>query len=246
MLTLALASLIACAPKSEVDALNAKVEELTKKVETLEKGGGARGAAAGSAAPAADPAREESATKLLTEAQEARKAMDFATAKTKLEELQKSWADTRAGKAASRIAAEVNVVGKDAPALDVEKWFTKKQAKYDTAKVNVLVFWEVWCPHCKREVPKLPELQEKWKGKGVQVMAFTKITKSATEESVQDFIKEHKLEGIPMGKEKDASLSNALAVTGIPAAAVVKDGKVVWRGHPAQLDDAAIQKLIEG
>jgi hypothetical protein len=35
-------------------------------------------------------------------------------------------------------------------------------------------------------------------------------------------------------------------VTGIPAAAVVKGGKVIWRGHPAQLTDDVLGKLTEG
>jgi hypothetical protein len=41
-------------------------------------------------------------------------------------------------------------------------------------------------------------------------------------------------------------MSNAYAVTGIPAAAVVKGGKVVWRGHPAQLTDEVLTKLAAG
>jgi hypothetical protein len=49
-----------------------------------------------------------------------------------------------------------------------------------------------------------------------------------------------------MAKEKDASMSTGFNVTGIPAAALVKEGKVIWRGHPGRLDDATIDKLIGG
>ncbi len=239
------AVLAGCAPKTDVDDLKAKVTALEEKVATMEKSGvkAAPGAANAAAAPGVDPAQEEAATKLLTEAQEARKSGDFATAKAKIAELTEKYASTRAGKAAVRIGAEINVVGTDAKPLVVEKWFTKKKASYDDAKTTVMVFWEVWCPHCKREVPKLPELAGKWKGKGVQVVALTKITKSATEESVMEFIKENKLEGLPMGKEQGSEMSDAFAVTGIPAAAVVQGGKVVWRGHPAQLTDDVLGKL---
>jgi len=237
------AVLAGCAPKTDVDDLKAKVTALEEKVASMEKGGvkAAPGAAAG--APAADPAQDEAATKLLTEAQEARKAGDFATAKAKIAELTSKYADTRAGKAAVRIGAEINVVGTDAQPLVVEKWFTKKKVSYDDAKTTVLVFWELWCPHCKREVPKIPEMVSKWKGKGVQVVGLTKLTKSSTEEGVMEFIKENKLEGVPMGKEQGSAMSDAFAVTGIPAAAVVQGGKVVWRGHPAQLTDDVLGKL---
>jgi thiol-disulfide isomerase/thioredoxin len=244
VITLILASLLACAPQSEVDALNEKIAVLEKK---LAEGGGAPGAKPGAGAqPAGDPAKEEAATKLLSEAQEARKNMDFATAKAKVAELSSNFADTRAGKAAARMAQEINVVGTDAAPIETEKWFTKKQGAFNKDKATLLVFWEVWCPHCKREVPKLPELQKKWGAKGLDIIALTKVTKSATDEGVEAFIKENKLEGIPMGKEKEGKMSAAYAVSGIPAAAMVKDGKVVWRGHPAQLDDAALTKLLGG
>lgn len=238
------AFLAGCAPKTDVDDLKAKVTALEEKVAAMEKGGVKAAPGAAAAAPAADPAKEEAATKLLTESQEARKNGDFATAKAKIAELTSNYADTRAGKAAVRIGAEINVVGTDAKPIAVEKWFTKKKASYDDAKTTVMVFWEVWCPHCKREVPKLPELATKWKGKGVQVVALTKITKSATEEGVMDFIKENKLEGLAIGKEQGSEMSDAFAVTGIPAAAVVQGGKVVWRGHPAQLTDDVLGKLV--
>jgi hypothetical protein len=50
----------------------------------------------------------------------------------------------------------------------------------------------------------------------------------------------------PNGKEKDASMSAGFNVSGIPAAAMVKNGKVIRRGHPGRLDDATIDKLISG
>jgi len=57
------------------------------------------------------------------------------------------------------------------------------------------------------------------------VIGLTRITKSATEEKVQAFIEEKKVE-YPMAKE-DGSVSRYFNVSGIPAAAVIKDGKVV-------------------
>ena len=237
-------ALAGCASADQVQKLEKEVAELKEKVETLEK---AKPAGPAGAAPLDEKA--EAAAKViadrLTPLLEAGK---LAEAKAEAANL-KPYENTQVYKRLRKSIVELEVIGNPVPAdwaAKIPTWYQGKEEVDLMKGTTLIVFWEVWCPHCKREVPKLPELQEKWKGKGVQVMAFTKITKSATEESVQEFIKEHKLEGIPMGKEKDASLSNALAVTGIPAAAVVKDGKVVWRGHPAQLDDAAIQKLIEG
>ncbi|MFT7518621.1 MAG: hypothetical protein ACI9MC_000753, partial [Kiritimatiellia bacterium] len=44
----------------------------------------------------------------------------------------------------------------------------------------------------------------------------------------------------PIGKD-GGELTKFYAVSGVPAAAVVKDGVVVWRGHPAKLDATMIE-----
>ena len=227
--------------KSELDASNARIKALEDKLASLEKAG----PAVKQAAPAADPAVEEAAGKLMQAIQDALKANDSAGAKAKLAELQgDAYKGTRAQKAAERMAAEVNIIGSDAPPITAEKWYQGK-GEYSDSKATLLVFWEVWCPHCKKEIPKLAEEEGKYKDKGVQIVAMTKVTKSATDDKVQEFLKENKVK-FPVGKEQDGSMSQAFAVTGIPAAALVKNGKVIWRGHPARLDDATLDALLKG
>ena len=241
MLRLVLLSLAltGCAQKSELDAANERIKSLEEKVATLEKAPAAKGSA-----PAASSEEEEAAGKLMQEVQEAVKGNDYATAKTKLADLTGKYAGTRAGKAAVRMASEINLVGTDAGPIEAEKWF-QGNADFSKSKATLVVFWEVWCPHCKKELPKLAEDEAKLKAKGVQIVAMTKVTKSSTDEKVEEFIKESKAK-FPIGKEKDGSMSKAYAVSGIPASALVKDGKVIWRGHPARLDDATIDKLLAG
>jgi thiol-disulfide isomerase/thioredoxin len=192
-----------------------------------------------SAPTAAD---EEAATALIGQVQEARAAGDYATARAKVEELLRAYPDTRAGKVAPRMADELNLVGTDAAPLVVASWYTR-EAFLDPTRTTVLVFWEEWCPHCEHEMPRLPELRARHAARGVDVIALTRVTKSSTDEAVRAFIAANGLQDIPVGKELDGSMSLAYAVTGIPAAAVVKGGKVIWRGHPAQLDDATMERL---
>ena len=56
------------------------------------------------------------------------------------------------------------------------------------------------------------------------------------------FMTERKV-GYPVAKEngKTARYFNA---SGIPAAAVVKDGKIVWRGHPAKLNPQLLKTWL--
>ena len=157
-------------------------------------------------------------------------------------ELTTNYGDTTTAKRAQSLNAELSVVGKPAPAdLKVEKWYQGQNEVHIDQGPTLVVFWEVWCPHCKREVPKLEATYEKYKGK-LQVVGLTKITKSSTEEKVQEFITEQKV-SYPIAKE-DGTLSTYFGVSGIPAAAVVKNGKVIWRGHPAQLDEAKLKSWL--
>ncbi|MFT5686791.1 MAG: serine/threonine protein kinase/thiol-disulfide isomerase/thioredoxin [Myxococcota bacterium] len=134
----------------------------------------------------------------------------------------------------SQLQAEVEVIGKIAPDLVVEKWFTGSGSTYKN--VTLLIFWEQWCPHCKREVPALQEVYQTYSNRGLQIIGLTKITKDSTEEKVEEFISEKGLT-YPIAKEYGGgSLSEYFNVSGIPAAALIKDGEVIWRGHPARLN----------
>lgn len=231
-------SLAGCALKSDVDALNERISKLEEAQKNAPR--------SPNSAPAASTEDEAAASKMMEEIQTALKANDYTTAKAKLAEISKKYATTRAGKAAVRMASEVNVVGTDAKPIEVQKWFTKDQGSYADSKVTLVVFWEAWCPHCKEEVPKLPAMLEKYKSKGLGIIALTKVTKSATDETVEKFIADNKL-NFPVGKEmENGSMSQAFSVSGIPAAALVKDGKVIWRGHPARLTDDVMSKMLEG
>jgi len=166
-------------------------------------------------------------------------------AKTEMTAFLAKYSGTEAAKQAARLNQELEVVGKPAPTqLDIEKWFTGDATSVDlaTGGTSLIVFWEEWCPHCKREVPKLKETYAKFGDDGLRILALTKITKTSTDELVTRFIETNGLE-FPIAKER-GGLSSYFGVSGIPAAAVVKDGQIIWRGHPAGLTDALIESWL--
>jgi peroxiredoxin len=128
---------------------------------------------------------------------------------------------------------ELNLIGQDAGEINTEKWFAGN-AKISDGTITVLFFWEAWDPHSKREAIHLEDLYQKYKAKGLNLIGLTKVGGSATDESVAAFIEQHKL-NFPIAKENEASMSKRYAVAAIPAAAMIKDGKIVWRGHPSRL-----------
>ena len=218
-----------------------KVDDLEKRVTDLEKGDPEGGPAARGKAPPNE--NEGPAAALLKDATDAADGLDYDQAKAKLAELNEKYPKTRAARAAQRLEQEIAVVGVDAGEFEVEKWF-QGNPSMGGGKATLIVFWETWCPHCKREVPAMEETHKKFKDQGFQIVGLTKLTRNTTEEEVTKFIEENGVT-YAMGKEKGDDLSQRFGVRGIPAAAVVQGGKIVWRGHPAKLTDQMIEGWIK-
>ena len=212
----------------KLDAIDAKLTEMNKRI----PGAGAAGQRGAAAAEAADPEAERAASELLQAVSKAMETGDYEGAKTKLAELKSKHGATRAARAAARIEGELNVFGKDAMPLNVDKWH-QGNVDIDGGEATLLVFWEVWCPHCKREVPKMQKIHDDYGPKGLQVVGLTKQSRDKSDEDVMAFMTENGVK-YPVAKE-NGDLSTHYGVRGVPAAAVVKDGKVVWRGHPSRI-----------
>ena len=238
---LALAALPAAAAGKKVD--EERVTALESRLEALEKQlGDMQSRMTEIEDLALRDQRAEEASKELTRLYN---AGDHLAAKELLDTFQKDYAGTEAAKRATRIAGELQVIGKPAPAqVTATQWYAgESAANLDLASGTALVvFFEEWCPHCKREVPKMQATYDKFSGQGLNVMACTKVTKSATDEKVQEFVTTNNLQ-FPVFKE-DGNLSQYFGVSGIPAAAVVKDGKIIWRGHPANITDAMLASWL--
>jgi thiol-disulfide isomerase/thioredoxin len=183
--------------------------------------------------------REAEARTLLTEVNQLTNEQKYDEAKAKMAQLISNYGSTNTAKQARRLQQELVVFGKATPAdLGIEKWY-QGSVDHQNGNATLLVFWETWCPHCQREVPKLEAMYNKYKDRGLQMVGLTKLTRSATDEAVEEFIKDKQV-SYPMAKE-NGNATSYFNVSGIPAAAVVKDGKVVWRGHPARLTDEMIE-----
>ena len=225
-----------CATADQVKELNTKVEEMEKKIAELEKAPKAATTAKAATAQA-NPAEETAAQALLKEMQEAMGKNDIAGAKAKYAEIEKKYATTRTFKRAAKMGKELEVFGKAAPsAMNVDEWMIGDASAVNLSKgVSLLVFWEVWCPHCKREVPNVQKTFDTFNPKGLQVVGLTRLTRGKSKEEAMSFLQEKNVT-YPVAKE-NGDLAKHFNVSGIPAAAVVKDGTIVWRGHPARLTD---------
>lgn len=213
----------------KIDKIQKTSDGLITKLNTLPSSG-------------APSVNEEVASDAYTDISDLVAAGELESAKTKIAEFMKLYGASKMASRVIQLSKELSVVGMDAPtAWGIEKWYQgEKEVSLTGDHTTLLVFWETWCHYCMQEAPNVQARYEKYKDKGLQVLGVTKVNKGSTDEKVAQFIKEKNI-GYAIAKE-DESLTKYFNVKGIPAAAVVKNGKIVWRGHPASLTD----KLLEG
>lgn len=238
-----LSLLLACVPAARFDALVAENAQLQADLQASQSelsSCQAELAKANAKPRGPNPADEAAAQALYNEVTEAITKGDIPTAKAKLDQLLTEYPSSRSATRAQRTKNELDVVGKAELTPEVEYWF---QGDHDeNARVTILVFFEVWCPHCRRELPELNATWSRWAGQGLQVEGYTKLTKTSTDERVREFLAEQDI-GFAIAKETGA-MSQYYAVSGIPAVAVVQDHEVIWRGHPGRITDDMIRDWL--
>jgi peroxiredoxin len=90
-------------------------------------------------------------------------------------------------------------------------------------KVVLVNFWATWCPPCRKEMPDLEALYEKYKDQGFVVLAIS----DEDEAKVAPFIAEQKI-GYPVVLDPDSKVHQLYQVLGIPKSFVYdREGKLV-------------------
>jgi tetratricopeptide (TPR) repeat protein len=126
--------------------------------------------------------------------------------------------------------------------LGIEEWFQGRATPDDTG-TTLLLFFETWCPFSQRAVPRLEQIYEEHKDQGLELVGLTRLTRTATEESVRDYIEYNGLT-FPVAKEDGQATEFFNPNGGVPALAVVRDGNLVWKGHPSRVSDAMLTGLV--
>jgi thiol-disulfide isomerase/thioredoxin len=156
-------------------------------------------------------------------------------------------------------------IGGTAPELDIEHWvsdgngFFKPVTQFETGKVYVVEFWATWCGPCIASMPHLAEIQNKYRGRDVQIVSIS----DEPLETVEEFLK-REAEVAEDEKKTFAEITSAYCLTtdpdrsayqaymdgsqqqGIPTSFIVgKDAKIEWIGHPMEMD-GPLEQVVEG
>lgn len=129
------------------------------------------------------------------------------------------------------------MLGKKAPALDVEEWITEKP---DTeGKFIILDFWATFCGPCVKFTPHMNEFFKKFKEEAVFIAIATQSKESMEKgvEQIKKMKKENNEEYSPIlfyqATDPHFELFNKYFMNGIPMVIIIDpDGIVRWQGNP--------------
>lgn len=111
-------------------------------------------------------------------------------------------------------------------------------------KIIILKFWATWCGPCIEQLPHLRQINEKYTRQGVRLIS---ISRDDSRGPVLPFIKKNGMFWTHViDKEQKVELGPAFGVSGIPHAFILSpEGEVLWRGHPAKLEEPLEKALKE-
>jgi thiol-disulfide isomerase/thioredoxin/serine/threonine-protein kinase RIO1 len=131
----------------------------------------------------------------------------------------------------------------DAAGLRVKHWYREESTPAEVGwnVPTLVIFWEPWCPYCYQFAPRMQGLYEAY-GKQVQFVGLTSLSHDDTEEQALNFIDSNGLtfrNGL-----YDGEAFTDFGFMGYPGAMAIKNGQIVWKGHPARITPSFLEGLV--
>jgi thiol-disulfide isomerase/thioredoxin len=103
-------------------------------------------------------------------------------------------------------------------------------------KVIVVEFWATWCPPCRQSIPHLSKLQAQYKDK-VVIIGISNEERSVVEKFYKAQTEMKYRVAVDDGDKTGGIYMAGFGVNGIPHAFIIKEGKIIWHGHPMTMDE---------
>jgi thiol-disulfide isomerase/thioredoxin len=132
-------------------------------------------------------------------------------------------------------------IGKAAPALGVSEWIGQPVTLDKLQnKVVLLYFWGNWCGPCRKSLPHIQELHDKYKDKGLEVIGIHSLKDS---EKAADFISQNKY-SFRTGLDTDRT-AKSYSVTGWPTYYLIdKQSRLAWGPEHSAPPEKLIESLL--
>jgi thiol-disulfide isomerase/thioredoxin len=174
---------------------------------------------------------------------------DAAAARATFEKVVAKHADKPAEvKKAQQYLHEIGLVGQAARPIRADSWIRGLAAdglKSFEGDVRVLVFFATWCDNCSAENPHLRSLMEELGAKGVVFIGIANPDDPKNTVAVDVYLEREKMPYLDVALDRTLASWDTYRVRALPAAAVIdRKGLVRWRGHPAFLPKALVERLL--
>lgn len=123
--------------------------------------------------------------------------------------------------------------------------------EWEKDKVYIFEFWATWCGPCLAAMPHMEQLHQAFKDNPRMQIVGVNVMDRKTPEALKEFIKNrpsplnYAMAVDVDGKKTKEKWLDPLGVNGIPHAFAVKNGQLIWRGHPARLSKEVMQAMLK-
>lgn len=152
---------------------------------------------------------------------------------------------TAAKKTQKQAKKTVKITEKGLPSL----WLNCKPiTNLEKDHLYLFEFWATWCGPCIAQMPHLEELHQHFKEDKKITLLGINVWDDTPEKKLEEFINKQNV-SYPMAADGSESGKVAkqwlkpLGVRGIPHAIAVRNHKIIWRGHPSNLNKELIKQM---
>lgn len=143
---------------------------------------------------------------------------------------------------------KIMAVGKASPTFDYENFKGGKTSLESLKGKYVYIdVWATWCGPCRKEIPSLQSIEEKYHGKNIEFVSISIDTKKDYEKW-KKFVEEKQLGGIQLFADNDwnSKFVTDYAIEGIPRFILVDpNGNIASADAPRPSDPKLIEKFDE-
>ena len=151
-------------------------------------------------------------------------------------------------------ARQVALIDQPAPEITISDWIKGEPTTLAElrGRVVLLEFWATWCKPCQQMFPKLKQLDEQYRDRGLDVIALTRhyfagrdLASSQAEELelMRSVVNQHELE-FRVGVAEDERTQDQYGATGMPTLAVIDRAGIVRYAHFGGGEDARFNTCL--